>query len=61
MQMRVVLAVGCPHRRDLLAARDPLAARDEHFLQVTIKRVDVFHVPALEIGVPHDNDVAQPR
>src|SRR6476619_4021778 len=50
--------MGRDHRRDLLATRDPLTATDEHFLKVTVKRVDVFDVAALAVSVPHDNDVA---
>src|SRR5436190_11271210 len=58
MQVRVVLAVGRAHRGDLLATRDPLTATDEHFLKMTVKGVDVFHVAALAVSVPHDYDVA---
>src|SRR6185437_16745031 len=58
MEMRIVLAVGRAHRRDLLAARDPLTAANEHFLEVAVERVDIFHVAAIAISVPDDDDVS---
>src|ERR1041385_2635443 len=58
MQVRVVLAVGRSHRRDLLPARDPLSAADEHFLEMAVERIDVFHVAAIPISVPENDHVS---
>src|SRR2546423_12916125 len=58
MQVRVVLAVGRTHGRDLLAAADALTPAHHHFLEMAVERVDVFHVAALAISVPHDNDIS---
>src|SRR2546421_12758909 len=58
MQVRVVLAVGRAHGRDLLAAADPLTPAHHHFLEMAVERIDIFHVAALAIRVPHDDDVS---
>src|SRR5438067_8188496 len=57
MEMRIVLAMRSPHRRDLLAASDPLTAAHQHRIKVAIKRVDIAYVAVFTIGVPDDDHI----
>src|SRR3977135_686987 len=58
---RTVETVRRAHGRDLLAARDRLAAPNRHAVKMSIESVDIFEVAVLAIGVPHDDHVPPPH
>src|SRR3954468_15673102 len=58
MEVSVITAMGIAHGRNLLATRDALAAAHQHGVEVPVKCVDVFDVPAVAVGVADDDYVA---
>src|SRR3954447_9674296 len=58
MEVGVIKSVRIPHSRDLLAARDRLAAMHEHAVEVTIECIHRFDCSTFTITMTHDQNVA---